>query len=102
MAKKTEKRLPCVDFRGAIKSMDEEQLDKFRQALKIPDQSHYKLLGNRKNKIADIVAGGYYALRNDGSKFDGFDDAVWIALRASLGDYKTVDYMFYNLDLSGL
>jgi len=102
MKKSERKRLPSVDYRGAIKSMDEAQLDKFCEALKIPDQSHYKLLGNRKNKIADIVAGGYYVFRNDGSKFDGFDDAVWNALRAVLGDYKTVDYMFYNLDLSGL
>jgi len=97
MKKNDKKRMPSVDYRGAIKAMDEQQLDKFREALKIPSQDHYKLLGNRKNKIADIVAGGYYALRNDGSKFDTFDDAVWNALRTALGDYKTIDYMFYNM-----
>lgn len=99
MKKNDKKRLPRVDFRGAIKAMSEEELDKFRTEMKIPSQDHYKLLGNRKNKIADVVAGGYYALRNEPAKFDSFDNAVWNALRAALGDYKTIDYMFYNLSL---
>lgn len=102
MKKSERKRLPSVDYRGAIGNMDGEQLERFRQEMKIPDQSHYKLLGNRKNRIADIVAGGYYALRNDGEKYSEYDSVVWNALRKSMGYYSTIDYMFANLDLSWL
>lgn len=97
--KKNDKRLPSVDFRGAIKAMDEQEFEKFCIEMKIKNPTHFKYMGTRKRHVADNIASGYYVLRNEPAKFDSFDDAVWNALRAALGDYRTADFMFYNLSL---
>lgn len=99
MKKSEKKRMPSVDYRGAIKSMDEQEFEKFCVEMKIKNPTHFKYMGTRKRHVADNIASGYYVLRNEPAKFDSFDDAVWNALRKSMGDYKTVDYMFYNLSL---
>ncbi len=95
MKKKTN-RLSNVRYREAIASMDDNQFQRFVQAMEFHPENYAGLsFESMRQRAANVVDLGFCMRLSEKKRCDEWDDKVFNAIRAALGDYNTVDYMIF-------